>query len=396
MIRMLEYSLKRIVSTGTLALSKASDVANASSLSNIIGLWPRSNSYLQLYKQSLLLSGNHCYFHMSSIGGQSYRIDSFHNLDRCLRKVVNIPHRSYFLKPRQDEYIHFGGRRETFWDRWWSPKGLTVFGIIFGGCGIYYYVHLDYAPYTGRRRMIDLTRNQEVSLGTQQFRKVLAMEASHVVPSSHPLSVRILRIGQRLAKVADQKDFHWEFVVIDKPVANAFCLPGGKVVVYTGLLPITPTDDALASVLAHEIGHAVARHGAEKLAFMKVLFILQFIVNIFVNTHALNSFMINILANLPFSRKLETEADYIGLHLMAKACYDPREAPHVFERIAKRNVNSPPEYLSTHPADKHRVERLQSWLPQVLPEYEEKCPLKPKKQKRLDDFSSWFGREGFA
>jgi len=196
------------------------------------------------------------------------------------RKVFNIPNRKYFLKPRQDDYIHFGGRRESFWDRWLRPRGLVIVGFIFGGCGIYYYVHLDYAPYTGRRRMIDLTRNQEVSLGTQQFRKVLAMEAGHVLPPSHPLSVRILRIGQRLAKVADQKDFRWEFVVVDKPIANAFCLPGGKVVVYTGLLPITPTDDALASVLAHEIGHAVARHGAEKLAFMKVLFIVQFIINI--------------------------------------------------------------------------------------------------------------------
>eukprot|EP00871_Galdieria_phlegrea_P001466 jgi/Galph1/231/GphlegSOOS_G4990.1 len=300
--------------------------------------------------------------------------------------------RWFFLRPRNDDYVHFGGRRETFLDKLLKPKGLVIFGVVFGGAAIYYYVHIDYAPYTGRRRMIDLTRNQEISLGTQQFRKILSMEAHHVVPNSHPLSVRILRIGQRLAKVANQKDFRWEFVLVDKPVANAFCLPGGKVVVYTGLLPITPTDDALATVLAHEIGHAVARHGAEKLAFMKVLFLLQFIINIFVNTHALNSFMINILANLPFSRKLETEADYIGLQLMVKACYDPREAPHVFERLSKKNVHSPPEYLSTHPADKHRVERLQSWLPEVLPEYEANCPLKRSRKTRLDDFSSWFGR----
>eukprot|EP00180_Rhodochaete_pulchella_P001048 Plantae.Rhodophyta-Rhodochaete_pulchella.ctg18663.p1 GENE.Plantae.Rhodophyta-Rhodochaete_pulchella.ctg18663~~Plantae.Rhodophyta-Rhodochaete_pulchella.ctg18663.p1 ORF type:complete len:366 (+),score=27.59 Plantae.Rhodophyta-Rhodochaete_pulchella.ctg18663:43-1098(+) len=270
-----------------------------------------------------------------------------------------------------------------------SSRAYVVIGGVAAGTAAYYVYHLDRAPYTGRIRMIDVSREQERRIGALQFQEILTQNSSAVLPPNHPTALRVSGIGRRIAEVAQQDDFDWEFVVIQSKEPNAFCLPGGKVAVFTGLLPITPDDDALASVMAHEIGHAVARHGAEKLGFMKILFLFQILLATVVDTFTISSWIVKLVGELPYSRSLESEADYIGLRLMTLACYDPTAAPRMFTRLgeATRAVGgSVPKYLSTHPNSKERVAKVESWLGEVMPTYESHC------QRSYSDFVSAAGR----
>ncbi|WRX19439.1 Peptidase M48 - like 2 [Theobroma cacao] len=150
----------------------------------------------------------------------------------------------------------------------------------------------------------------------------------------------------------------WELMVINEPVINAFCLPGGKIVVFTGLLEHFKTDAELATIIAHEVAHAVARHVAEQITKNLWFTILQLILYQFFMPDLVNT-MSALLLRLPFSRKMEIEADYIGLLLMASAGYDPRVAPKVFEKLGKIGGSSALEdYLSTHPSSKKRAQLL--------------------------------------
>jgi len=271
------------------------------------------------------------------------------------------------------QYVRFDQRNPSGPE---TKRGYVLVLGLAGAGGMYYVAHLDRAPYTGRRRMIDISPAQEKRLGEQQFQMILDMNAQQVLPSNHPTTRRISTIGQRIANVTEVKDFDWQFVVIDSREPNAFCLPGGKVAVFTGLLPLTPDDDALAAVLAHEIGHAVARHGAEKLGFMKLLFILQLLLATVIDTYALTSWLVKLLGDLPNSRKLESEADFIGLRLMTEACYNPNAAPKMFARLgqyAREHGASIPKYLSTHPNDRERIAQIEQWLGDVEILYENKC-----------------------
>lgn len=153
--------------------------------------------------------------------------------------------------------------------------------------------------------------------------------------------------------------FKWEVIVVDQDIMNAFCLPGGKIVVFTGLLNKFRSDTEIATVLGHEVGHVVARHGAEKLTQGVWLGFLQLIVLSIVYMPALVSSTSNLLLTLPFSRRMESEADHIGLMLMAAAGYNPRIAPTVYEKMAQ--LGKEPEllqYASSHPSGKKRAEAL--------------------------------------
>nr|BCG50319.1 metallo peptidase-like protein [Beta vulgaris subsp. vulgaris] len=152
---------------------------------------------------------------------------------------------------------------------------------------------------------------------------------------------------------------NWEVLVVNEPVVNAFCLPGGKIVVFTGLLKHFKSDAELATIIGHEVGHAVARHSAEQITKNMWFAILQLILYQFIAPDFANA-MSNLLLRLPFSRKMEIEADYIGLLLMASAGYDPRIAPQVYEKLGKISGESSSltEYLSTHPSGKKRAQLL--------------------------------------
>ncbi|KAK9103513.1 hypothetical protein Sjap_020767 [Stephania japonica] len=152
---------------------------------------------------------------------------------------------------------------------------------------------------------------------------------------------------------------NWEVVVVDEPVVNAFCLPGGKIVVFTGLLKHFHTDAEIATIIGHEVGHTVARHSAEGITRNMWFTIFQLILLQFVFMPDLINMMSHLLLSLPFSRRMEMEADYIGLLLMASAGCDPRVAPHVYEKLGKLTGDSAlRDYLSTHPSGKKRAQLL--------------------------------------
>ncbi|XP_065878625.1 mitochondrial metalloendopeptidase OMA1 isoform X2 [Euphorbia lathyris] len=151
---------------------------------------------------------------------------------------------------------------------------------------------------------------------------------------------------------------NWEILVVNEPVINAFCLPGGKIVVFTGLLDHFKTDAEIATVIGHEVGHAVARHGAEGITKNLWFAILQIVLYQFVMPDLVNT-MSTLFLRLPFSRRMEIEADYIGLLLMASAGYDPRVAPRVYEKLGKVGGDSVlKDYLSTHPSGRKRAKLL--------------------------------------
>ncbi|GIX47650.1 MAG: lipoprotein [Candidatus Tectimicrobiota bacterium] len=228
------------------------------------------------------------------------------------------------------------------------------------------------APITGRKQLILLSLDQENHLGISAFSQILKQEPVSTDPQ---LNALVQRVGQRLAAVVNRPDFAWEFRVIDKDVANAFALPGGKVAVYTGILRYTQTEAGLATVLAHEIAHVLARHGGERLShsLLAQLGLTALQIGLRGGDPAIIrgiGLAYGLGVELPFSRQQESEADHIGLILMAKAGYDPREALAFWQRMAAaKKGKEPPEFLSTHPSGATRLRQLQQWLPEALQYY---------------------------
>jgi predicted Zn-dependent protease len=233
------------------------------------------------------------------------------------------------------------------------------------------------APVTGRSQLILLSEQQEVSLGVKAYKEVLSQEKKS---QDQKINAMVNKVGSRIAAVAEKPGYNWEFTVIDADdTANAFALPGGKVAVYTGILPYTKDEDGLAFVLAHEVGHALARHGGERMSQQLIIQLGQQGLNIAIANKSPEAVQaINMgygIASavgvvLPFSRTQEYEADTIGIILMAKAGYDPRKAPEFFERMMKDSSHkSPPEFLSTHPADENRIRELKGMIPEAMKYY---------------------------
>ena len=233
------------------------------------------------------------------------------------------------------------------------------------------------APVTGRSQLILMSEQQEATLGMQAYQQVLSQEK---VSKDAQVNAMVKKVGSRIAAAADKQDYNWEFTVIAADdTANAFALPGGKVAVYTGILPYTKDEAGLAFVLAHEVGHALARHGGERMSEQLLIQLGQQGLNIAIANKSPEAIQaINLgygIAStvgvvLPFSRMQEYEADNIGIILMAKAGYDPRKAPEFFERMMKGAAHgSTPEFLSTHPADENRIRRLKTLIPEALQYY---------------------------
>ena len=187
------------------------------------------------------------------------------------------------------------------------------------------------------------------------------------------------RVGQRIAAVAGRPDYQWEFKVIESPTQNAFCLPGGKVAIYEGILPVCESEAGLAVVMAHEIAHALARHGGERMTHSTMSEGVKKAVGFAVKDADPKNAELVLTAYgaaskygviLPYSRKHESEADHIGAKLMAKAGYDPSEAPRFWERFSSaKEGGAPPEFLSTHPSDARRASDLRELLPEAMTIY---------------------------
>ncbi len=238
---------------------------------------------------------------------------------------------------------------------------------------------------TGRHQLMLVSPSQAIQASAQAYPEKLAPYARKGKIDNDPEQVRrVKRITGRLIAQAMQlypqtRNWPWKVVVIDDPkVVNAWCMAGGQMAVYSGLLEkLHLTDDELAQVMAHEISHAIANHSAEQMSValasqvgLAVLSATALRDNRY-RTAALTGAALaaTVAIELPFSRSAEAEADRMGMELAARAGYDPRAALSLWRKMAKVNSDQPPELLNTHPSHEHRLEALEALLPKVLPLY---------------------------
>lgn len=246
----------------------------------------------------------------------------------------------------------------------------TSVATLFGCCGC------KTAPLTGRRQMMFYPEGTEVSMGQQSFADVVSKETASTNSRYQQI---VERVGLRIAAVCERHDYHWETRVMASEEQNAFCLPGGKIVVYEGILPVCQNEAGLAVVMSHEVAHVLARHGGERMSQTAAVNVVQTGVayalrnkeqvakDLWMRAYGAGT---NYGFLLPYSRKHESEADHIGVMLMAKAGYDPAEAPRFWTRFASAGKSAkPPEFLSTHPTDARRASDLEKLLPQALEGY---------------------------
>ncbi|NNF17468.1 MAG: M48 family metallopeptidase [Gammaproteobacteria bacterium] len=250
---------------------------------------------------------------------------------------------------------------------------IILFGVYLA---YYWFANQENVPITGRSQLIDISREQEEALGLQSYQDILSRSA---VLTDGEVVDQVRSIGRKLVDAARiegiDPGFEWEFNVIRSDQANAFALPGGKVAVYTGLLPIAENADGLSAIMGHEIAHAIARHGAERMAYQKLIRIGSMAAALVVGDMGysaqkavMGAFGVGSQYGvlLPFSRKHETESDFIGLRLLARACFDPGEAPKLWQRMAEHaGRNSGSEFMSTHPSPQTRIEQFEAWLPEA-------------------------------
>lgn len=234
-------------------------------------------------------------------------------------------------------------------------------------------------PVSGRNQLVLISETDEIAMGDATFQKILAETPRST--NQHYIDL-VNRVGKRLAREAGRLDYPWEFVVLQSVHANAFALPGGKVAVYEGILPVCEHEAGLAVVVAHEMAHVLARHGGERMSQAYVLNGVGNVIQDVAQEH--DERQRERLANwygfaskygvaLPYSRKHESEADRLGVMLMARAGYDPSEAPIFWKRFAALRVDQEDqelvEFLSTHPSDERRLSDLYALLPKATKVY---------------------------
>jgi metalloendopeptidase OMA1, mitochondrial len=254
------------------------------------------------------------------------------------------------------------------------PLIAILLAAVVVGVLLLFFTHRQKTPITHRTQHVELTDKQQMQLGSEEYAKTLREDRAQIISSGTGYA-QVQRVAQRIEAVArrDKPNFVWKVTLLRKNEANAYCLPGGKVVVFTGILPLTRTDAGLATVLGHEVAHATAEHVAERLEREKLTKIAVAIVagGIAV-TPAQYAHVVAVLGvggqatSLPFNRKQESEADHIGLIYMARAGYDPHQAVAFWKRMLRASKGKePPEFASDHPSTAHRVKQVEGWLPEA-------------------------------
>ncbi|KAG9045691.1 hypothetical protein FS837_005847 [Tulasnella sp. UAMH 9824] len=336
--------------------------------------------------------------------------------------------------PQQIRYVRFGdggGPKKNRWipfkdGKWDTPSKILV-GVT-GAGGVYYVYHLERVEETGRWRFIDVSPEKEREYGREADQEVLKEFAGKILPASDPLVRRITNVASRIItaanlgevkgasssnqlpaqaggwsilptssegafggddastaawdmtpaqrSVAERLRQEWEvYVIKDDKTPNAFVTGGGKIFVFTGIVPVAANDDGLATVIGHEIAHQVQRHSAEKLSGAKVFGALVILLEILGLDVGLSRLGLTLLMSLPNSRAMESEADNVGLRLMAQACFDPRESVRMWERMSEIEKQQRGgglfsfgggDFLQTHPANEKRILALQQWIPNAL------------------------------
>ncbi len=235
------------------------------------------------------------------------------------------------------------------------------------------------APYTGRSQLMTVSREKELALGMSASQEILNAEKVEAGTASAKI---VENVGLRIAAAAERPDYDWSFKVIQKDELNAFCLPGGKVFVYTRLLQLIGNNqDELAAVMGHEVAHALARHSAERISQTNMASIGQVITGAAVTvatgsssagqaSQGLYSGVAQLGLLLPYNRLQESEADKIGLILAARAGFNPEAAVTLWEKMAaQEGGKNPPAFLSTHPHSKDRIADIKKALPEVEAKY---------------------------
>lgn len=248
-------------------------------------------------------------------------------------------------------------------------------------------------PYTGRWQLMMMPMSQETQMGAQAYAEV--KQDPNMRPSTDPREIEpVKRVAARVIEAAKRSkysemanQFEWEVTVIkDDKTMNAFALPGGKIAVYTGIFPVAKTEAGLAAVMGHEVVHALARHGGERMSQNTLAQTTLQAIGIALGVSGANPVVsqgamaalgvgaqVGVL--LPFSRKHESEADYVGVLLAADAGYDPRESIQLWTRMGELSGGkSSSEFMSTHPSHETRIEQLEEWMAEAMPIYESKPP----------------------
>ena len=228
-----------------------------------------------------------------------------------------------------------------------------------------------------RSQMMLISSEEMNKQSTQAYNSLLAKARNaHALNTNRAYTQRVVNISRRLINQVgvfrkDALHWKWEVNVLSSKTVNAFCMPGGKIAVYTGLIDsLNLTDGELAAVIGHEICHALREHSREQASQQAASSIPTALVGAFIGSSELASGMNKVFFSLPFSRTMETEADTMGMELMARAGYDPYEAVNVWRKMEKLKGGSSSDILSTHPSDAKRIENLESHLPEVMPLYE--------------------------
>lgn len=269
-----------------------------------------------------------------------------------------------------------------------TVQTMTLLGLLLplalsGGC--------ETNPYTGRSQFLMTSVSEEMKMGAQAYDQVKSdpkMKTSQDPREIEPVkrvAARIVEAAKRSKYAEMAQQFEWEVAVIkDDQTANAFALPGGKMAVYTGIFPMAKTEAGLAAVMGHEVVHALARHGAERMSQGQATSIgvqvLGTAAGVGTGSAALGQATMAALGVgaqvgmlLPFSRKHESEADYIGILLAADAGYDPRESVALWERMGQMSGGgAPAEFMSTHPSHETRIDQLKKWMPEAMAIYQSK------------------------
>ena len=290
--------------------------------------------------------------------------------------------------------------------KWYFPKEKWILGLV-----IVLFISCAVNPLTGKRQLALINAGTINQLSASQFAQV--KQTSKVLsPANNAKAAMVTRVGSRLAAAITRyytdkglakylSEFAWEYITIDEPTVNAWCMPGGKIAVYTGILPVTQNEDALAVVMGHEVAHAIAEHGKER---MSTGLIQQFggmalsvaVMNKPAETQALFSTAYNVGttvgAVLPWGRANELEADKLGLIYCALAGYNPQEAIPFWKRMSNAGGGQkPPEWLSTHPAEETRIAQLEKMMPEAVALYKATTGKTPVPKKTTVAPESWKG-----
>jgi predicted Zn-dependent protease len=288
------------------------------------------------------------------------------------------------------QYKRFGspsGGVSGLFFRWAArPTFYRDVGIMTAGAGGIYVFNLEQVPVSGRRRFNIIPPSLEESLGKSTVDQVKEQYQGQFLSDHDPRVRKVKQVLERLLPFAEGeglKDLDWEVHVIDSPEQNAFVAPGGKVFVFTGILPLCEDEDGIAAVLGHEIAHVVAHHTAyvypfpifdqaliihnsERMSQAPLILIGLVALSFFDVSFYSGKMLLDLFLSMPASRKHEAEADYIGLMMMAQGCYNPEAAMNFWNRMEKLGQQGPPQILSTHPSNHNREEKIREWMPKAL------------------------------